>query len=198
MLGIADTLHPPGDYKLVKHNIREQLRSQLITMLIARRPRQFASMHYHANRRLINANFASFPSELEHSVLHTPLTGALWTAVQAYQGVLIALPLCPSCKAADETEEHIPSDCTAWSHTRDTRTQQVHALVAKMPELPPTPSWYPPPPASKSAALPRMSQPPLTSKWSSMTCRLFWHCTPCTFHCWQPGKYWITTCPTFF
>ena len=44
--GATGALQLTGDFKLVKHNIREQLRSQQITQLIARRPRQFAGMHY--------------------------------------------------------------------------------------------------------------------------------------------------------
>ena len=49
--GATGALQLTGDFKLVKHNIREQLRSQQITQLIARRPRQFAGMHYHHWRR---------------------------------------------------------------------------------------------------------------------------------------------------
>ena len=137
MPGSTDTLHLTGDHKLVKHNIREQLRSQLITTLIARRLGQFAGMHYHTNRRLINASIASFMSELERALLRTLLAGALWTAVRAYQRGLITSPLCPYSKATDETEEHILWHCTKWSQARDTHIQQVHALAAKIPELPP-------------------------------------------------------------
>ena len=65
--GTTDTLQLTSDFKLVKHNIREQLRSHQITQLIARRPRQFAGMHYHTNRRLVCASIAYFQSELERT-----------------------------------------------------------------------------------------------------------------------------------
>ena len=45
----TDALQLTRDFKPVKHHIRQQLRSQNITHLIATRPRQFAGMHYHTN-----------------------------------------------------------------------------------------------------------------------------------------------------
>ena len=132
-----------GDFKLVKHNMREHLRSQLITTLIARRPRHFVGMHYHANSRLINARIASFPSELEGALLRAILARALRTAIRAYQRGLITSPLYLYCKATDETEEHILLHCKAWSHACDTHIQQVHALAAKIPQLHPFLAWSP-------------------------------------------------------
>ena len=75
--GAIDALQLTGDFKLVKHNIREQFRSQQITQLIARRPQQFTGMHYHTNRRPVSASIASFQSEQERSLLHTLLAGGL-------------------------------------------------------------------------------------------------------------------------
>ena len=100
-------------------------------------------MHYHTNRRLINASIASFTSELERVLVRALLAGALGTAVGAYQQGLITSPLCPYRKATDETEEHILWHCTAWAQAWDTHIQQVHALAAKIPELPPFPAWPP-------------------------------------------------------
>ena len=100
-------------------------------------------MHYQTNGRLINASIASFTSELERALLRTLLAGTLWTAVRAYQRGLITSPLCPYCKATDETEEHILWHCTAWAQARDTHIQQVHTLAAKIPELPPFAAWPP-------------------------------------------------------
>ena len=67
--GATDALELTGDFKLVKHNIREQLRSQQITQLIAKRPRQFAGMHYHTNRRLDCASIASLQSEYDSAIV---------------------------------------------------------------------------------------------------------------------------------
>ena len=85
VLGTTDALQLTGDFKLIKHNIREQLGAQQITQLIARRPRRFAGMHYHTNRRLICASIASFRSQQEHSLIRTLLARGLWTAVRAHQ-----------------------------------------------------------------------------------------------------------------
>ena len=90
-------------------------------------------MHYHTNRRLINARITSFTSELERALLHTLLAGVLWTAVRAYQQGLITSPLCPYCKATDETEEHILWHCTAWAQARDTHIQQSACTRSKNP-----------------------------------------------------------------
>ena len=135
--GTTDTLQLTGDFKLVKQNIKEQLRSHKITQLIAKRPRQFAGMHYHTNRRLVCASIASFQSEQERSLLRTLVAGGLWTAVRAHQRGMIASQCRPYCQQADETDEHILLECIEWAAARDQHIANVRALAAKVPDLPP-------------------------------------------------------------
>ena len=147
-----------GDFKLVKHNIREQLRSQHITQLIARRPRQFAGMHYHTNRRLVCASIASFLSEQEGSLLRTLLAGGLWTAVRAHQRGMITSQCCPYCQQTDETKQHILWECVEWAAARDLHIANVRAFVAKVPDLPPFDRW---PPCLKITGLLAEIEPPV-------------------------------------
>ena len=123
--GATDAVQLTGDFKLVKHNIREELRSQQITQRIARRPRQFAGMHYHTNRRLVCASIAYFQSERERSLLRTLMAGGLWTAVRAHQRGMINSQCCPYCKQANETEEHILWECAEWAAARDLHIANV-------------------------------------------------------------------------
>ena len=149
--GATDALQLTGDFKLVKHNIREQLRSQQITQLIARRLRQFAGMHYHTNRRLVCASIVSFQSEQERSLLRTLLAGGLWTAIRAHQRGMITSQCCPYCKQADETELQLAA-------ARDLYIANVCALAAKVPDLPPCDRW---PPCSKISGLLPEIEPPV-------------------------------------
>ena len=158
MPGATDALQLTGDFKLVKHNIREPLRSQQITKLIARRLRQFAGMHHHTNRRLVCASIASFQSKQERSLLRTLLRGGLWTTVQAHQRGMITSQCCPYCQQADETEQHILWECAEWATTRDLHIANVRALAAKVPDLPPFDRW--PPRLKISGLLPEV-EPPL-------------------------------------
>ena len=139
--GANDALQLTGDSKLVKHTIREQLRSQQITQPIARRPRQFAGMHYHTNRRLVYASIASFESERERSLLRTLLAGGLWTAIRAHQRGMITSQCCPYCQQADETEQHILWECAEWAAARNLHIANVRALAAKVPDIPPFDKW---------------------------------------------------------
>ena len=141
--GTIDALQLTGDFKLVKHNITEQLRSQQITQLIARRPRQFADMHYHTNRRLVCASIASFRFEQERLLLRTLLAGGLWTAIRAHQRGMISSPCCPYCQQVDETEQHILWECIECAAARDLHIAHVRALAAKVPNLPPFDRWPP-------------------------------------------------------
>ena len=161
MLGATDTLQLTGDFKLVKHNIREQLRSQQITQLIAKRPRQFAGMHYHTNRRLVCATIASFHSQQERSLLRTLLAGGLWTAVRAHQRGMITSQCCPYCQPADEIEQHILWECVEWVATREVHIANVRALAAKVPDLPPFDRW---PPCLKISGLRPEIEPPVNKQ----------------------------------
>ena len=156
--GATGALQLTGDFKLVKHNIREQLRSQQITQLIARRPRQFVGMRYHTNRRLVCASIASFKSQQQRSMPRTLLAGGLWTAARAHQRGMITSQCCPYCKQADETEKHILWDCAKWAAARDVHIANVRALAAKVPDLPPYDKW---PPCYKISGLLPEIQPPV-------------------------------------
>ena len=127
----------------MKHDVPEQLRAQQIDQLVRRRSRQFAGMHNHTNRRMVNASLQLFTSELERTLLRTLLTGALWTAPRAYLRGMITSPLCPYCQQETETEEHILSHCSSWSFARDPHKPHVLRLTDKIPELPPLCSWPP-------------------------------------------------------
>ena len=159
--GATSTLQLTGDFKLVKYNIREQLRSQQITQLIARRPRQFAGMHYHTNKRLVCASIASFQSEQERSLLRTLLAGGLWTAVRAHQRGMITTQYCPYCKPADETELRILWECAEWAAAKDLHIANVRALAAKVPDLPPYDRW---PPCLKISGLLPEIEPPVNKQ----------------------------------
>ena len=139
----TDALQLTGDFKLIKHNIREQLRSQQITQLIARRPRQFVGMHYHTNRRLICASIASFQSEQERSLLRTLPAGGLWTTVRAHQRGMITSQCCLYCQQANETELHILWECIEWAAARDLHIANVRALAANVPDRPRFDRWPP-------------------------------------------------------
>ena len=47
----------------------------MIAQLVQRKPRQFSSMHYTNNRRLVLQSILSLTSELERSLLRTILAG---------------------------------------------------------------------------------------------------------------------------
>ena len=49
-----------GDKNTIKHEVREQLRSQMLDSLVQRRPRLFAGAHYTTCRRLVQPSIASF------------------------------------------------------------------------------------------------------------------------------------------
>ena len=161
MPGAADALQLTGDLRLVKHNIREQLWSQQITRLIARRPRQFAGMHYHTNRRVVCASNASFQSEQERSLLRTHLAGGLWTTFRVHQRGMITSQCCPYCQQADETEEHTLWACAKWAAARDLHIANVRALAAKVPDLPPFDRW---PPCLKIGGLLPDIEPPVNTQ----------------------------------
>ena len=58
------------------------------------------------------------------ALLHTLLTGALWTAVRAHQS--------PYCESDGETDEHIAWDCPTWSAAR-TDTTHTLGLAGNIP-----------------------------------------------------------------
>ena len=65
-----------GDKNTIKHEVREQLRSQMLDSLVQRRPRLFAGAHYTTCRRLVQPSIASFATELQRSILRGILSGA--------------------------------------------------------------------------------------------------------------------------
>ena len=97
--------------------------------------------HYHTNRILVCASIASFQSEQEHSLIHTLLAGGLWTAVKAHQRGRSTSQCYPYCQQADEKGLHIVWECTEWAAARDPHLANVHALAAKVSELPPFDKW---------------------------------------------------------
>ena len=66
--GRQDPLLLCGDKNTVKHEVREQLRSQMLDSLVQRRPRLFAGAHYTTCRRLVQPSIATFATE---PALHT-------------------------------------------------------------------------------------------------------------------------------
>ena len=60
----------------MKHEVREQLRSQMLDSLVQRRPRLFTGAHYTTCRRLVQPSIATFSTELQRSVLRGILSGA--------------------------------------------------------------------------------------------------------------------------
>ena len=61
------------------------------------------------------------------------------------------------CQRADRTELHIIWECTKWAAARDPHLANVHALAAKVSELPPFDKW--PPCLKISGLLPEIEPP---------------------------------------
>ena len=139
--GQSEPLMLNGDKQTVKHEVREQLRKQLLDSLVQQRPRLFAGLHYATNRQLLQPSIASFGSELERTILRGVLSGATWTALRAYQRGLRTSSACPFCNASPEDEEHILWHCVAWDHVRDPLLALVHTALSQLPELPPPGQW---------------------------------------------------------
>ena len=132
-----------GDKNTIKHEVREQLRSQMLDSLVQRRPRLFAGAHYTTCRRLVQPSIASFATELQRSILRGILSGATWTALRAYQRGMRATFTCPYCGNAPENEEHIFWQCSAWSTVRDTHLPGIRTAAAQIPGLPLMDQWPP-------------------------------------------------------
>ena len=132
-----------GDKNTVKHEVREQLRSQMLDSLVQRRPRLFAGAHYTTCRRLVQPSIASFATELQRSLLRGILSGATWTALRAYQRGMRATSTCPYCGNAPENEEHIFWQCSAWSTVRDTHLPGIRMAAAQITGLPLMDQWPP-------------------------------------------------------
>ena len=132
-----------GDKNTIKHEVREQLRSQMQDSLVQRRPRLFAGAHYTTCRRLVQPSIASFATGLQRSILRGILSGATWTALRAYQRGMRATSTCPYCGNAPENEEHIFWQCSAWSTVRDTHLPGIRTAAAQIPGLPLMDQWPP-------------------------------------------------------
>ena len=89
------------------------------------------------NKRLICDSIASFQSEHERSLIRTLLAGGLWNAVRAHQRGMITSQCCPYYQQADEIKLHILWECREWCAALDLHLANIHALAAKVPELPP-------------------------------------------------------------
>ena len=63
----------------------------------------------------------------------------------------------PYCQHADETELHILWKCTEWAAARDPHIANVHAMAAKVLDLPPFDKW--PPRLKISGLLPEIEPP---------------------------------------
>ena len=130
-----------GDKQTVKHEVREQLKKQLLDSLVQLRPRVFAGLHYATNRQLLPPSIASFEPERERTILRGVLSGATWTALRAYQRGLRTSSACPFCNASPEDEEHILWHWVAWDHVHDPLLALVHTALSQVPELPPSGQW---------------------------------------------------------
>ena len=127
----------------MKHEVHEQLRSQMLDSLVQRRPRLFTGVHYTTCRRLVQPSIATFATELQRSILRGILSGATWTALRAYQRGMRATSTCPYCGNAPENEEHIFWQCSAWSTVRDTDLPGIRLAAAQVPGLPLMDQWSP-------------------------------------------------------
>ena len=127
----------------MNHEVREQLRSQMLDTLVQRRPRLFAGVHYATCRRLVQPSIATFATELQRSIRRGILSGATWTALRAYQRGMRATSTCPYCGNAPENEEHIFWQCLAWSTVRDTHLPGIRTAAAQVPGLPLMDQWSP-------------------------------------------------------
>ena len=61
------------------------------------------------------------------------------------------------CQQADEIELHILWECTEWAAAPDPHLANIHAVAAKVPELPPFDRW--PPCLRISGLLPEIEPP---------------------------------------
>ena len=104
----------------IKHEVREQLRSQMLNSPVQRRPRPFAGAHYTTCRRLVQPSIASFATELQRSILRGILSGSTGQPSGAYQRGMRATSTCPYCGNAPENDVHIFWQCSAPSTVRDT------------------------------------------------------------------------------
>ena len=141
--GKSDPLLLYGDKNTVKHEVREQLRSQMLDALVQRRPRLFAGVHYATCRQLVQPSVAAFDTELQRSILRGILSGATWTALRAYQRGMRVASTCPFCGNAPEDEEHILWHCTAWHTARTAHMPDVLDAAAHIPSLLPPDQWPP-------------------------------------------------------
>ena len=149
MLGATGALQLTGYFKLVKHNIREQVRSQQTTICgHALSHKQEAGLCQH---RLLSVRTGTL------AAAHTSGGGGLWTAVRVHQRGMITSQCCPYCKRADETEQHILWECAEWVAARDLHIANVRALAAKVLDLPPYDRW--PPCLKISGLLPEIEAP---------------------------------------
>ena len=141
--GRNDPLLLCGDKNTVKHEVREQLRSQMLDTLVKRRPGLFAGVHYSTCRRLVQHIVASFSTKLQRSIIRGVLSGATWIALRAYQRGMRTTSTCPFCDSGPEDEEHILWHCTAWHTTRTQHLFDVLDAATHIPCLPPPDQWPP-------------------------------------------------------
>ena len=85
----------------VQHRVRYSLRCHSSRQVEARRPVTFGGLGDGVDGPACRAALHGASTELEKSLLHGLMAGALWTAAAT----------CPHCGAAQEDEVHVLWDC---------------------------------------------------------------------------------------
>ena len=128
----------------MKHEVLEQLRSQMLDALLQRRPRLFAGVHYATCKCLVQHSIAGFATELQRAILRGILSGATCTTPRAYQRGMRTTSTCPFCGGAPEDKEDIFWHCAAWTTARPNYLPGVLDAATHIPCVPPPPDQWPP------------------------------------------------------
>ena len=119
----------------IQHRVRDSTRCHSSRQLEAQGPVTFGGLGDVADGPACRAALRAASTELEKSLLHGPMPGALWTAARVSGYGTRTNSACPHCGAAYQDEVHVLWDCLEWDVARETWRPWLNDAATAIPQL---------------------------------------------------------------